>query len=97
MIAHYNRKSLAYGIPGLVLQIGGSFVEQFCTTPAAAGIDKIVTLIGTVLLLVGLAFYAKAKQRHPAWCLMACLSIIGWIVLAGLEDKAPDGEPFSSP
>ena len=96
MIAHYNRKSLLYGIPGLVLQIGGDIAAQFSGATTVVDLGRIVTLTGTILLLVGLAFYAKAKWRHPAWCLMALLSIIGFIVLAMLKDEAPDGEPLDS-
>ena len=65
-------------------------------TPTTAGIGLAVSLVGTVLLLIGLAFYAKAKGRHPAWCLMAFLSLIGLIVLALLKDKAPDGRLVSA-
>lgn len=82
MDAALNRKSLLYGVPGLLLQTAGLFVK----TPIGAAAQ----LVGTVLLLVGLAFYAKAKGRHPAWCLMAFLSLIGLIVLACLKDKAPN-------
>ena len=46
-----------------------------------------ISLLGTVLLLEGFAYYAKAKGRNPAWCLMAFLSIIGLIVLACLKDR----------
>ncbi len=49
----------------------------------------LVTVLGTVLLLVGLAYYAKAKGRHPAWCLAALLSWVGLIVLGVLSGKAP--------
>jgi hypothetical protein len=48
--------------------------------------SPLLGLFGTVLLLVGLAYYAKAKGRNPAWCLFAFLSII----LACLKDKAID-------
>jgi hypothetical protein len=101
MIARYNRKSLIFGVPGLVLQIGGNAAVQLSKTAAAnahsiAGIGAIACLIGTVLFLVGLAFYAKAKGRHPAWCLMAFLSIIGVLVLAGLKDNAPSDTPSIS-
>lgn len=68
-----NNKSLMFGVPGLLLQIGG--VEY-----------PILSLIGTILLLIGLAFYAKAKGRHPAWCLLGLFSIFGIIGLALLKD-----------
>ena len=81
MIKRYNHISFAWGIPGIVLQIGGHLIGQ-----------PLVLLLGTVLLVVGLAYYAKAKGRSPAWCLMAVLSLIGLFVLARLKDRAKEGE-----
>jgi hypothetical protein len=91
-----NRKSLALGVPGIVLQIlgnvmyrpGGSIAGT--GRPAAAGnpVWLLVMLAGTVLLIAGLAFYAKAKGRSPAWGFMGLLSIIGLIVLACLKDRS---------
>jgi uncharacterized membrane protein len=70
-----NNISLAWGVPGIILQIVGQVIGQ-----------TIILLIGTVLLMVGLAYYAKAKGRNAAWCLMGFLSFIGLIVLACLKD-----------
>ena len=75
MIRKYNNISLALGIPGIVAQIAGHLMRQ-----------PLVLIVGTVLLMVGLAYYAKAKGRSPAWCLMGFLSIIGLLVLASLKD-----------
>jgi hypothetical protein len=77
MITKYNNVSLAFGIPGIVLQLVGAFAPSV-----------LVQLLGTALLIVGLAYYAKAKGRNPAWCLFAFLSIIGLIVLACLKDRS---------
>lgn len=71
-----NRKSLAFGVPGLVLQLGGK-AEGY----------PLITLVGSILLLVGLAYYAKGKGRHPAWGLFGLLSIIGVIILACMKDN----------
>ena len=81
MIKEYNRKSFCFGIPGIILQIGGNFIMT-------GNVATAISLIGTALLLIGFVFYAKAKGRHPAWCLFAFLSIIGLIVLACLKDKS---------
>ena len=87
MIAKYNRLSFLFGVPGLVLQIAGNVMRQGATptSPSTLGVPLLV--VGTALLLVGLALYAKAKGRHPAWCLLAFLSIIGLLILACLKDK----------
>lgn len=91
MIAAYNKTSLVFGVPGIVLQIVGNVLTRTSTDPLIATGGLVVLVVGTALLLVGLAYYAKAKGQHPAWCLMAFLSVIGLIVLALLKDKAPNG------
>ncbi|MGO9115406.1 MAG: SHD1 domain-containing protein [Thermoguttaceae bacterium] len=48
--------------------------------------QPLVFIVGTFLFVAGLAFYAKAKRRHPAWCLMGFLSLLGLIILACLPD-----------
>ncbi|RPJ30974.1 MAG: hypothetical protein EHM35_12395 [Planctomycetaceae bacterium] len=86
MIAKYNRLSFVFGVPGIVMQIAGNFQrgpDGLMTLPGAG-----LVLLGTVLLMIGLAYYAKAKGRSPAWCLMALLSIIGLLVLAWLKDRS---------
>jgi hypothetical protein len=50
-------------------------------------LSAIVLLFGTVVLLVGCAFYLEEKGRHPAFCLLALFSIPGFYVLALLKDK----------
>ena len=97
MDAVENRKSLALGIPGIILQIlgnimyrqGGATGGPGRPAPDANPIWLLVALVGTGLLIAGLAFYAKAKGRSPAWGLMGLLSIIGLIVLACLKDLRP--------
>ncbi|HEV2972930.1 MAG TPA: hypothetical protein VGY55_23380 [Pirellulales bacterium] len=89
MIARYNSISLLAGVPGIILQIAGQVVMR--TNPSHEAIGALVAIAGTALLMLGLAYYALAKGRNPAWCLMGLLSIIGIIVLACLKDLAPDG------
>ena len=79
MIKKYNNISLAAGIPGIIIQVLGSIV----------GNSEII-IIGTLLLLLGFAYYAKAKGRNPAWASMAFFSVIGIIVLACLKDKTKE-------
>ena len=71
----YNNISLGLGAPGIILQIWGNIIGQ-----------PIMLILGTILLMIGLAYYAMAKGRNPAWCLMGFLSIIGLIVLGCLKD-----------
>ncbi len=86
-----NRTSLALGIPGIILQLVGNFALRSADGQSLTWAGVAVSLIGTVLLIVGLSFYAKAKGRNPAWGLMGLLSIIGLIVLALLKDRRPNG------
>ena len=62
-------------MPGLLLQfaivIGGP-LEHLGMNPQVIGtILAISYILGTVLLFVGLAYYAKSKGRHPMWALSA--------------------------
>jgi len=88
MIARYNNLSLALGIPGIILQVAGNVMRG---NPANEAGGSLVIVMGTVLLIGGLAMYAKAKGRSPAWGPTGFLSLIGLIVLALLKDHAPDG------
>ena len=93
MIPGYNRKSLAFGIPGLILQIGsevapvlwgwGHFPPSWIVILCDIGI-----LAGGILLIIGLCYYAKSKGRNAAWGLFGFLSCIGIAVLLLLEDKS---------
>ena len=58
--------------------------------PRVVLIGSFVALGGSLLLIIGLGFYAKAKGRHPAWGLMGLLSLIGVLVLACLTDRTDD-------
>jgi hypothetical protein len=85
------------GGPGIALQIGGRVMmmvgSEKPANPRAKADDSLVlpgvavAVVGTVLLIIGLSMYAKAKGHNPAWGLMGLLSIIGLIVLAALPDR----------
>lgn len=85
MIKRYSNISLAIGAPGLLLQ---SFAASYTWPPSLVLTGNLLLLAGTALLLAGLAFYAKAKGRHPAWGLFGLLSIVGVIVLGILPDRS---------
>jgi uncharacterized membrane protein YjjP (DUF1212 family) len=81
MIARYNRWSFVFGAPGIILQIAGTFIGPW--GPAYSSI-----LLGTVLLMIGLGYYAKAKGQSFAWCAAGFLSVLGLLLLLLLEDKS---------
>ena len=94
MIKAYNNKSLALGLPGFVLQFAGLLVKNF--RPELARLGSVLLLLGTALLMAGLAYYAMAKGRNPAWCLMAVFSLLGFIVLGLLKDHSGEAKATQS-
>jgi amino acid transporter len=94
MDAQLNRKSLALGVPGIVLQVAGNIWLNTQATgdppipPLGVALGALaVILTGTVLLIAGLSWYAKAKGHSGWWGLLGLLSIIGLLVLALLPDR----------
>lgn len=88
-----NKVSLLWGLPGIILQWVGFAVGQVAEVEADLGLALValaMQLTGTIALIVGLAFYAKAKGRNPAWGLLGLLTILGIIALALLKDHRPD-------
>ena len=75
MIKGLNNKSLAYGIPGLLVQSVGFFLHP------------LVALAGSILLIVGLGYYARAKGHSGYLGLLGLLSWLGVLVLVALKDR----------
>jgi len=95
MIAKYNRWSFVFGVPGVFLQITGYFMAGL-GQGATASLGAVFMVFGVFALMIGLAYYAKAKGQSWAWCAAAFLSILGLLLLLILEDKTKstsgDGE-----
>lgn len=85
MIVRYNNISLALGVPGIILQVVGRIGGMWP-----------VLVLGTILLIAGLAYYAMAKGRSPAWGLMGFLSILGLAILACLKDETLSPKAYST-
>ncbi len=81
MIKEHNNKSLAFGIPGLILQTFGYGMQS-----------PEVLLIGSLLLLIGFGYYAKAKGRSPLWAILGFFSLLGLLGLAVLKDMSKEPE-----
>lgn len=75
MLRALNRKSLVYGVPGFLIQGIGIVIH-----PA-------VVLLGTVLLIIGLAYYAKARGHSGFFGLFGLLSWVGILILIVLKDR----------
>ncbi len=88
MVLDYIRKNFYECVFwGFVLQcVGGSLIAIPHSLPLIL-LGWSIYVAGAVLLLIGFGFYVKSKGRSPAWCLLAPLSIIGWVILILLRDK----------
>ena len=72
---------------GFVVQcVGGSVTAMSHSLPLTI-LGWSIYLVGTALLVIGFGFYVSSKGRSIAWCLLALLSLIGWVVLILLKDK----------
>jgi hypothetical protein len=98
MIAKYNRKSLAFGIPGISLQLGwfallaalaikdgghGKPVPEWVAT-----LFVLCMFLGAILWLVGCCYYAMAKGYRATVGFLGIFSWIGLLILFVLPDKA---------
>jgi hypothetical protein len=94
MIARYRQLSFLWGIPGFFLHFfslaGLAGLEPTGKTswPAIVA-GGLFLVLANVPLFIGLAYSARAKGRHPMWCLFGFLGLIGFMVLACLDDRAP--------
>jgi hypothetical protein len=96
MIPEYSRKSLAIGIPGLVLQIL-CYVGPDLLWKSGAGLagmplwamiaSSVGVTVSSLLLIVGLGYYAKSKGYTGALGLLGVLSCVGLIIVAVLPDR----------
>ena len=73
---------------GIILQCLGGLVPLAASRPFLALLGWLMLSSGTLLLVIGFAYYAKAKGRSPAWSLLGLASIVGWIVLLFLTAKS---------
>jgi hypothetical protein len=88
MITRYNRISLAIGIPGAILQFLGFESKEL--------IGPVIAAIGTILLLIGLAYYLKAKGQSPIWCILAFFWLFGIIALSFFPDRRKNDQVVSA-
>jgi hypothetical protein len=92
MNTEQKNKSLAFGIPGLILQIGCLSLSHAWAAKNGEHPDWFFlfsagSLIGLLLLIVGLRHYAKAKGYGSEWGLLGIFSLLGVFVLIALPDK----------
>lgn len=104
MDARLTKQSLIIGGAGVVLQTAGYVwaVSQNRLFLSVVDYDKYppiagaMTVVGSIMLLAGLALYAQAKGRSRWWGLMGLFSIFGLFVLALLPNLRPSDDPADS-
>lgn len=84
MIRKYSDKSMKFGIPGLVLHALAAWLH----VPV---LSWLIAVVGSLLLCLGLCYFARAKGRSILWGLLGFFSFFGLIVLAVIPDRAKDG------
>lgn len=101
MITKYNRKSLTFGIPGILLHLGclvlfvvlglkdGSHIKPF--PEWVATLVLLGMILGAILWLVGMCYYAMAKGHNAALGFLGLFSFFGLLILIALPDKAEGG------
>jgi hypothetical protein len=86
-ISEYNKKSLAFGIPGLLMQIGCPLLTMAVRGAWVGAALAIGTLVGFILVIVGLCYYAAAKGHSAVLGVLGIFSCLGLLILAALPDK----------
>ena len=85
------RRGSLFSLAGLALELLGAIADiprggfGFSSPVALAA-----TVTGAALLVVGVYYLARSKGRSPAWALLGLLSLVGWILVAFMEDRSED-------
>ncbi len=74
-----NTLSLGIGAPGLLLQGMGASRSSL--------LFFLASIVGTAMLIVGLAYYAQYRGRHWAFGLLGLASCLGTIILYFIGKK----------
>jgi hypothetical protein len=100
MITKYNRKSVAFGIPGILLTQGWLVLIVYLGLKDgshghplpewASTLFGFSFVLGTILWLVGCCYYARAKGYEAVVGLVGIFSWIGLFILFVLPDKTKD-------
>ncbi len=85
------RKGSLWSLAGFALEILGVLADL---PHRGIGFSSVVALAATVtgaaFFVVGVYYLARAKGRSPAWAILGLLSLLGWILVAFLEDRTLD-------
>ena len=85
------RKGSALALTGFALELLGAVAnipheEILFGSP----IGLLATLTGMVFFVAGVYYLARSKGRSPTWAFLGLLSLLGWILVAFLEDHTDE-------
>ncbi len=81
------RKGSALALTGFTLETLGVVANiPYEAVLFGSRVGLMATLTGVVFFVVGVYYLAKSKGRSPAWAALGLLSLLGWILVAFLED-----------
>ena len=73
MIARYNRISLWFGVPGLLLQFVVPIAASM-VSPAVPRFQQVCPIVGTILVIIGVGLLCPGEETQPvvglAWILI---------------------------
>ncbi len=81
------RKGSLFGLAGFALELLGAVANipyHGGETSSYAGTAS--ALVGLVFFVVGVYYLAQSKGRSPAWAVLGIFSLVGWILVAFIED-----------
>lgn len=74
-------------VAGLAAQAVAIVAIKMMSHPSPLGAGAAVLAVcGTVSYMTGLAYYARAKGHHRAWCILGLFSLLGLTVILALPD-----------
>ena len=84
LIEKHDKRSFIFGVPGVLLFIGGMF---FATTDPIPFIGVMIFLISVPFFLIGMGFYARSRGHSSLYGVSGILGPLGLIVLLCLSDR----------
>jgi len=88
MNTEQKSKGMAFIIPGLLLEIGCLYARRIAGEPQLIAMSLMIgSLVGLILLIVGLRQFAKSKGYSDAYGFLGLLSLLGVLIMAALPDK----------
>jgi len=103
-----KRKHLVWGVPGLVLELGGNVAFLRRDDVEVLLLGALAILVGVLMLIVAVADYARQQGAGRAGCAVCVLTILnmGWpvhlvlalvVLLAEHDRVVAPGEDLEAP